>query len=124
MQRFELVFFISEKRLARLFYIVLQRQFMQPLKKNVDEQLTKDEILIEKPPFTRFETNPVNGNYNLPDEEDEEDEKEDDLILGDEELSGDEEEYDVELEDDIDEKDLDDDDLVIDADEEEEEEDL
>jgi hypothetical protein len=76
-------------------------------------------IFIERPLSTSPDEHPVNGNYSLPgeDEDDDEDEVEDDLILGDEdELSGDEEEYDVELEDDVDGEDIDEDDLVIDSD--------
>jgi hypothetical protein len=59
----------------------------------------------------------------LADDEDE-DENEDDLILGDEdEAAGDEEEFDVELDDEIDDEDLNEDDLIIDADDEIEEDD-
>ncbi len=72
-------------------------------------------ISVDRPLSTSPETHPVNGNYNLPDEDDEE--TEDDLILGDEdELSGDEEEFEVELEDELDDEDIDEDDLVIKAD--------
>jgi hypothetical protein len=61
-------------------------------------------------------TQTVNGNY-APDDEEDEDEVEDDLILGDEdELEGDEEEFEVELEEDMDEADIDEDDLVLDTD--------
>jgi hypothetical protein len=66
---------------------------------------------------------PVNGHVH-PDDEDDEDAEEDDLILGDEdELEGDEEEYEVELEEDIDEDDIDEDDLVIDTEEDVDDED-
>jgi hypothetical protein len=92
----------------------------------LDEQFKKGGrtpkgIFIERPPSKSPDAHPVNGNYSLPDEDDddeeEDDETEDDLILGDEnELSGDEEEFDVELEDDLDEDDIDENDLVIDAD--------
>jgi len=76
-------------------------------------------ILKERPLSTSPDAHPVNGNYSLPgedeEEEDDDNEKEDDLILGNEdEFKGDEEEYDVELDDDLD--DIDEDDLVIDAD--------
>ena len=87
----------------------------------LDEQLetvgrTSQRIFVERP-LSSPDTHPVNGNYSLPDEDEDEEETEDDLILGDEaELSGDEEEYDVELEDELDEDDIDEDDLVIKAD--------
>jgi hypothetical protein len=85
-------------------------------------EIGPDGILIERPSDS---VNPVNGNYD-PDDEDET--KEEDLILGDEdELNGDEEEFDVELEEDFDEDEIDEDDLVIDVDEdvdEDEEDDL
>ena len=73
---------------------------------------------------TSPDTPPVNGNHSLPDEDED---KEDDLILGNEdELTGEEEEYDVELEDEPGEEDLDEDDLVIDTNEDDpgEDEDL
>ena len=95
-------------------------------RKELDEQLeaigrNSQGIFIERPLSTSPDAHPVNGNYSLPDEDDEEDDDtEDDLILGDEdELSGDEKEYEVELEDDLDEEDIDEDDLVIDADDDE-----
>ena len=66
---------------------------------------------------------PVNGNYSPDDEDEEEDEVEEDLILGDEDAMGDEEEFDVELEEDIVAEDIDEDDLVIDPDEDEDEDD-
>jgi hypothetical protein len=90
-------------------------------RKELDEQLettgrNPKGILIERP-STSPGTQPVNGNYSLPDEDEDNAETEDDLILGDEdEVTGDEEEFDVELDDDLDEADIDDDDLVIDAD--------
>src|SRR5690242_17873110 len=91
--------------------------------KELDEQFKMADrnpqgIFVERPASTSPEAHPVNGNYSLPDEDEEDDEDtEDDLILGDEdEFSGDEEEYDVELAEDIDEEDIDEDDLVIDAD--------
>lgn len=74
-------------------------------------------IFIERPLTTSPDTHPVNGNYSLPDEDEDDAETEDDLILGDEDQSnGDEEEYDVELEDELNEEDIDEDDLVIEAD--------
>lgn len=74
-----------------------------------------DGVFIESPLASPL-IPPVNGNY-APDDED--DEVEDDLILGDEdELEGDEEEYEVELEEDADVDDIDEDDLVLDADDE------
>jgi hypothetical protein len=93
----------------------------------LDEQLetgrSSQRIFVERPLSTSPDAHPVNGNYSLPDEDDDE-ETEDDLILGDEaELSGDEEEYDVELEDELDEDDIDEDDLVIKADDDEPDED-
>ena len=91
----------------------------------LDEQSVVEAILDEKPFSTSPDLHPVNGNYSLPDEDEEEDEDvEDDLILWDEdELEGDEEEYDVELEDDVDETEVDDDDLVIDSDDDIDEDD-
>lgn len=85
-------------------------------------------VLIEKP-FPGEATKHVNGNYADPDEDDEDDDEEDDLILGDEEeLSGDEPEYEVELDDDeLDDDDIDDDDMIIDSedvDDDDDEEDL
>jgi hypothetical protein len=84
--------------------------------------------LIERPFSTHPDTHPVNGNYADPEDEDDDEAEEDDLILGDEdEASGDEEEFDVELEDDVDDADFSDDDLVIDTDddiEDEEDDDL
>lgn len=93
----------------------------------LDEQFDtfgrSQEISVKRPSSTSPETHPVNGNYSLPDEDDDE-KTEDDLILGDEdELSGDEEEYDVELEDELDEEDIDEDDLVIKADDDPDEDD-
>ncbi len=60
--------------------------------KNSDEQLettgrTPQGILIERPLSTSSDTHPVNGNYTLPDEDENEDDTEDDLILGDEDIS-------------------------------------
>ena len=76
-------------------------------------------ILIDVP-FQQTNIKPVNGQHAANEEE----EKEEDLILGDEdELEGDEEIYDVELEDDLDEDDIDEDDLVIGADDIDEDED-
>ena len=85
-------------------------------------------VLIEKP--FEEETKHVNGNYADPDDDDDDDDdvEEDDLVLGDEgELSGDEPEYEVDLdEDELDEDDLDDDDIIIDSDDadDDDEEDL
>jgi hypothetical protein len=115
--------------LARLFYLPIERLNMQDALKErfeSDEQLETTGrnnprgVLIERPSISP-DVHPVNGNYSLPDEDDEDDDDstEDDLILGDEdELSGDEEEYDVELDDELDEEDIDEDDLVIEADDE------
>jgi len=97
-------------------------------RKELDEQFdmvgrASQRISLERSSSTSPETHPVNGNYSLPDEDDDE-KTEDDLILGDEdELSGDEEEYDVELADELDEDDIDDDDLVIKADDDDLEDD-
>ncbi len=81
------------------------------------------EVIIEKP-LENDEAKHVHGNFaNL--DEDEEDDSEEDLVLGDEELEGDEEEFEVELDDiDPDEDDFDEDDLVIDTDDEDEEDDV
>ena len=81
------------------------------------------EVFIEKPLSTYPDAHPVNGNY-APDDDEDEDEVEEDLILGDEdEVSGDEEEFDVELEEDVDVTDIDEDDLVIDTDDDVDEDD-
>jgi len=115
--------------LAHLFYLSVERHTMQDALNDhneLDEQLktsgrTPKGILIERP-STSPDTLPVNGNYSLPDED--EDDTEDDLILGDEEeLSGDEEEYEVEVDDELDEEDIDEDDLVIEADDDDLDED-
>lgn len=117
--------------MARLFYLHVQRRNMQDAldkKKELDEQFETNGripkgILVERP-STSPDTHPVNGNYSLPDEDEDDEDTEDDLILGDEdEVTGDEEEFDVELEDDIDEADIDEDDLVIDADDDPDEDD-
>ena len=75
-------------------------------------------------PFSNSPDNhPVNGNY-APDDEDEDDNVEEDLILGNEdELEGNEEEFEVELEEDIDVEDIDENDLVLDTDEIDDDED-
>lgn len=119
--------------MARLFYLLVERRNMQDAlneRKELDEQLetigrNPQGIFIERPLSTSPDAHPVNGNYSLPDEDEEDDDAtEDDLILGDEdELSGDEEEFDVELDDDLDEEDIDEDDLVIDADDDDLDED-
>jgi hypothetical protein len=121
--------------LARLFYLHIERHNMQEAldeQKNLDEQLETtgrkpQGILIERPLSTSSDTHPVNGNYSLPDEDeddDDDDDTEDDLILGDEdELSGDEEEFEVEVDEDIDEEDIDEDDLVIGTDDDDLDED-
>ena len=110
--------------LARLFYPHTQRRNMQDAlndRNELDEQFKTDGrtpqgILIERP-STSPDAHPVNGNYSIPDEDEDDEDTEDDLILGDEEeLTGDEEEYDVELEEGPNEVELDEDDLVIDAD--------
>ncbi|MGZ5285687.1 MAG: hypothetical protein ACXWB9_00815 [Flavisolibacter sp.] len=82
-------------------------------------------VFIEKPYSTGSDVHPVNGNYAPDDEDDDDDDgEEEDLILGDEnEISGDEVEFEVELEEDIDAADLDEDDLVIDTEDDEEEND-
>ncbi len=97
-------------------------------KKDLDEQLdtggrNTNGIFIERPFSTSQNPHPVNGNYSLPDEDDETEDEEEDLILGDEDDLGDEEEFDVELEEDVDEADIDEDDLVIDADDDDTDED-
>lgn len=66
--------------------------------------------------------NPLNGSYASDDED--EDEVEEDLILGDEDAAGGEEEFDVELDEDIPIEDIDEDDLVIDPDEDDEDDDV
>jgi hypothetical protein len=74
------------------------------------------DVFIERPLSTHDLTHPVNGK-SAPLDDDEDESEEDDLILGDEdEASGDEEEFDVELDDDIDEDDIGEDDLIIDKD--------
>lgn len=89
----------------------------------LDEQ-SETEILLEKPFSTSPDSHPVNGNHSLPGENEDDDEVEEDLILGDEDqLEGDEEEYDVELEDDLEDVDIDDDDLVIGSDDDIDEDD-
>ncbi len=86
---------------------------------------TPGQVFIEHPFSTKPEAHPVNGKHG-PDDEDEDEADEDDLILGDDEATGDEEEFDIELEDEFDEGEISDDDLVIDADDdvEDEEDDL
>jgi len=87
----------------------------------VNEDPVPDDIFIEPVPV-RTDNPPVNGKHG-PDDEDDDDAEEDDLILGDEdEITGEEVEYDVELEEDFDEEDIEEDDLVIDTDDEDEEE--
>ena len=100
-----------------------ERVFESGLENKVNSGPSPENDFIEKPLSTSSDTHPVNGNYAPIDDEDDDDEaEEDDLILGDEdELEGDEEEYEVELEEDIDEEDLDEDDLVIDTDDDDEE---
>jgi hypothetical protein len=98
-------------------------------RKELDEQLETtgrkhQSIFTERQLTNHPDTHPVNGNYNLPDEDEDGDDREDDLVLGDEdEPSGDEEEFDVELDDELDEEDIDEDDLVIEADGDEEDDD-
>ena len=79
------------------------------------------EVFIEQPILNRPDTHPLNGKHG-PDDEDEDEAEEDDLILGDEDEAGDEEEFDVELEEDFGGSEIDDDDLVIDSDDEVEDE--
>ena len=82
------------------------------------------EVFIEKPLSTYPDAHPVNGNYAPDDDDDDDDDVEEDLILGDEdEVSGDEEEFDVELDEDVDVTDIDEDDLVIDTDDDDDEDD-
>jgi len=84
-----------------------------------------ENILIERPFSPDY--HPVNGKHG-PDDEDEDEAEEEDLILGDaDEAEGNEDEYDIVLEeDDFDEDDIDEDDLVIDSDDDidDEEDDL
>ena len=81
----------------------------------MDRRNPKD-VFIESSPSQQAEIKPVNGRHA-------EDETEEDLILGDEDqLEGDEEEYDIVLEDESDEDDLDDDDLILDSDDDIDEE--
>ena len=78
---------------------------------------------IDRPFSNSPEDHPVNGNY-APDDEDDEDKVEEDLILGDEdELVGNEEEFEVELDEDINAEDIDEDDLVLDTDDIDDDED-
>jgi hypothetical protein len=117
---------------ARVFYLLLVNVSMREMderKNQSDEQFETigpgpEGILIERPLSTSPDTHPVNGNATPLDEDEEEDDAEEDLILGDEAELGDEEEFDVELDDDIDEEDIDEDDLVIDADDDIEDDDL
>jgi hypothetical protein len=83
-------------------------------------------VMVEKP-LLNDDIKHVNGKYADPEEDEEE--TEDDLVLGDEnELEGDEMEFEVVLEDDLDEDDISEDDLVIDTsddlEDEEEDDDL
>ena len=101
-------------------------------RKELDEQLettgrSPQRTFIERPLSINPDMHPVNGNYSLPDEDEDDDKTEDDLILGDEdELNGEEDEYEVELEDNVNDADIDEDDLVINADDDDldEEDDL
>jgi hypothetical protein len=88
-----------------------------PKTQELDTAKRPEGVLIERP-FKNDEIKHVNGNYAVPDEDEDFDETEDDLVLGDEDaLEGDEEEFEVDLDDDDpDEGDLDEDDLVIDTD--------
>ena len=76
-----------------------------------------DGAMIERP-FSGEDSSNELFELQNPDEDDGNDAKEEDLVLGDEDkLSGDEQEYEVVLEDDdLDEDDIDDDDLIIDTD--------
>jgi hypothetical protein len=70
-------------------------------------------VIVEKP-LLNDDTRHVNGKYADPEED--EDEAEDDLVLGDEdELEGDEMEFEVILEEDLDQDDISEDDLVLDT---------
>ena len=70
-------------------------------------------VLVEKP-LLNDEVKHVNGKYADPEEDEEE--TEDDLVLGDEnELEGDEMEFEVEFEDDLNEDDIGEDDLILDT---------
>jgi hypothetical protein len=81
----------------------------------MDSRNPKD-IFIESSPYQKAEAKPVNGRHA-------EDEKEEDLILGDEDdLEGDEDEYDIVLEDESEDEDLDEDDLILDSDDDIDEE--
>lgn len=84
------------------------------------------EINPERPLHDSPDYYPVNGKHG-PDDEDEDEADEDDLILGDaDEAEGDEEEFEVLLDEDINEDDIHEDDLVIDSDDDidDEEDDL
>jgi hypothetical protein len=71
------------------------------------------EIMVEKP-LLNDEIKHVNGKY--ADEDEEDDLTEDDLVLGDEdELEGDEMEFEIELEEDVDEENISEDDLILDT---------
>lgn len=118
--------------MARIFYLHPERRNMQDVtkeRKELDEQFETtgrnlQSIFTERQLNNNPGIHPVNGNYNLPGEDEEDDEREDDLVLGDEdEPNGDEEEFDVELDDELNEEDIDEDDLVIEADEDEEDDD-
>lgn len=109
--------------LAYIFYCLHETAFMKKENKFADQELSNTTI----GDLLNSDTLQVNGHY-VPDEDDDDDDdeedKEDDLVLGDEdELEGDEAEYEVDLEDDAEPDDVDDDDLVLDTDDEEEEED-
>ena len=108
--------------LACLFKYPHQKEAMKKGNKYTEQEmsdLTIDKLLGE-------DNTQVNGHY-VPDDDDVDDDddlaEEDDLVLGDDEFAGDEEEYEVDIEDDIDEDDINEDDLVIDTDDEEDDED-
>jgi hypothetical protein len=81
-------------------------------KDNLNEPGGEPHKVMVEPPLLNGEIKQVNGKYA---DEDDDDVTEDDLVLGDEELEGDEMEFEVELEDDMDEDDISEDDLILDT---------
>jgi hypothetical protein len=80
-----------------------------------------NKVMIEKP-LLNDEIKHVNGKY-AEDDDDDDIDTEDDLVLGDEELEGDEMEFEVELEDDMDADDVTEDDLILGSSDDPDEED-
>ena len=78
-----------------------------------------NKVMIEKP-LLNDEVKHVNGKYA---DDDDDEGTEEDLVLGDEELEGDEMEFEVELEDDMDVDDISEDDLILDTSDDLDEED-